>query len=117
VKKADSGKPLRKVLSVMGKIIVAAIILLAALILVVKLTLDSGKREMERACGLAPIGSGVSEVKAAISQNGFHMFENHMADSHGQYIQVITRKGMGRYGCKIYHDGDKVIGADITFTD
>lgn len=115
---SDFKRLLRKVLLGVAKFVAAVVILLLVGALVMALVLYNGKRDMQKACALAPVGADVSVVKAALSRDGYHMlFDDYRRDTGKQYVAVLTRKGMGRYACMIYHDGEKVIWTEINFAD
>jgi len=75
------------------------------------LDMHQGKTMAAEACGRAVKGALLVELLPTFPPADYRVIKG------TDKIFLVPRKGMGRYSCALSHDGRKVTGAEVTFTD
>jgi len=87
----------------------------AALFLIIAgytaLDMRQGKTMAADACSRAVIGAPLVELLPLFPATDYRVVKG------PDKIFLVPRKGMGRFNCTLTHDGQKVTGAEVTFTD
>jgi len=104
----DTGKKNRHMLRTMIGLFLAFIAVVA---LYMVLDFRQAENLAVSACGRAAVGMPLDEFLPAVSIKEYRVIKT------PDGVILVPRKGMGRYSCTVSHDGRKITGAKVAFTD